>query len=237
MSDDGETALLLKQLWLHASSPSLGTDASLLLSTPRFLKGFPGNRLEGPIWRSDAQQRPGFSILHAPFEASHPKQERLGSCWAGGPGNVVQSSAAVTEAAAFRCGQSSPGSARWLTDLRGACLEKWTPELLPNSVKLKKKDDLCVNEMLVYLIVLQFCVLRFIALLGYNNSHVIDTHDIKDIEDTEDTDNIYNMDNKDKNTHSPRFYKQPPWHFILCYAPKIQNSARIKSSCISKIQV
>lgn len=128
--------LPLKQLC--ASFPSLGMDASLLLSTPHFLKGFPGNRLEGPIWRSDAQQRPGFSVLHAPFGTSQPKQERLGSFWAGGPGNVLQSSAAVSEAEAFCHGQSSLVSA-----CRGVCLTKWTPELLPEDFYLKKRRPLC----------------------------------------------------------------------------------------------
>jgi len=92
-------------------------------------------------------------------------------------------------------------------DLRGASLAKRTPELLPKDLFKKiKKDDLCVNKMLVYSTVLQLYVPSFIALLGYN-SYIIDTHDI---EDTEDIGNTDYMDNKDNNTHSTRFYKQLP---------------------------
>lgn len=58
--------------------------------------------------------------------------------------------------------------------------------------------------MPVYSIVVQLYVLSFIALLGYNNTHITD---IDDAEDIEDTDNIVNKDN---NTHSPRFTNSSP---------------------------
>lgn len=61
--------------------------------------------------------------------------------------------------------------------------------------------------MPIYSIVVQLYVLSFIALLGYNNTHITDIDDAEDVEDIEDTDNIVNEDN---NTHSPRFTNSSP---------------------------
>ena len=54
-----------------------------------------------------------FFILHAPFDTSHPKWERLESCWAGGPENAVVQSSAVVQFLKLWCfaiGREPPSS-------------------------------------------------------------------------------------------------------------------------------